>query len=267
MSFLTKIFGKQKLIVKEEADKTPDNTRLIYLLNVYREHGSNENYEQVVQEIQHGNAYLLFPSINDGNDNSGNWKTIEAGQTLNLTSIYDQDGLRAIAVFTDEKALFNWAKKTVQYVAIPTNVLPDLCNQMGIVKIVINNDQKNMFVLLRNIDNYKTRTIEKATQVKIGYPAKPLNERIIKKLRENFKNVSTIDSAYQYAQMMDGELSIVLGIRLLSDSENSQIALHVAVNNALEGESLEIPVDLMVMTDSDLFESVKKINNSLVYHR
>jgi hypothetical protein len=267
MNFLKKIFGRQKGVPQEKMNKNPDNTRLIFLLNVFSEHGSNENYEQVVQEIQHGNSFFLLPSLNDGKDNSGDWGIIEPGQTLNLTSIYDLDGMKAIAVFTDEKALFNWAQKPTQYVAIPTTVLPDLCVQMGIVKIVINNDQKNMFVLLRNVDNFKTRTIEKATQVKVGYPAKPLSEHIIKKLIENFKNVSTIDSAYQYAQMMNGELSIVLGIRLLSESENSQIALHVAVKNALEGENLEIPVDIMIMTDSDLFEAVKKINNSLIYRR
>jgi type III secretion system (T3SS) SseB-like protein len=267
MSFLKKIFGRQDAPTKGKDDKHPDNTRLIYLLNIYGEHNSEKNYEQVLNEILDGNAYLLLPTINDGKNKSGSWTTNKVGDTLKLTSIHNLDGLKAIAVFSDEKALFDWAKKTTEYTAVPTQVLPDLCRQMGIVSVVINSGQKNMFVVERNLDNFKSRTILKETPVKIGAPSQPLSPQIIKKLAENFKNVSTIEAAYQYAQLMDQEFSIVLGICLSSESDNSKTALHNAISNALEGEVLKTPVDLMVLNNFSLIDSVKNIPNALFYSR
>jgi hypothetical protein len=266
MNFLKKIFG-QKKSEKVKADKNPDNTRLIYLLNLYSEHKSSENYKQIVLEVLHGNSYLLLPTVNDEKQDSYGWQVAETEKMLKLTSVRDQDGLKVLGAFSDEKSLFNWAKGSIAYTALETSEITALCQQIGAGRIVINAGQKNMVVLERNRENMQEKVVEKDTEIAIGTPSKPLDNRIIGKLVTNFAKVSTIEEAYQYAQVMNNESSIVLGIRMSSDSDNSKAALFNAVNSAFEGETQEIPVDIMILEKPDFIESVRRIKNALFYSK
>lgn len=266
MSFLKKLFGKTDSKPAKATEKEPDNTKLLFLLDTYAQHPSQENYKAVIDEVAEGACFLLLPSVND-RENSAGWNTLDTGATLKLTSVYNLDGLTVLGAFTDEAALLNWAKQQTQYTAMKTQDLIDFCQQNKIDRIVINSDQKNMFVLERNRQNITTRTIQEETKVLVGTPTNPLRKTVIDKLVENFRKVDTIDEAYQYAQSMNGETSIVLGIKMSVVSDNSREALHYALNNALADEKFEMPLDIMILETADWLETVRGIENSLFYKR
>jgi len=266
MSFFKKLFGSNNKPAETSEKKNPENTRLNYLLNIWGEYHSDENYKAVMDEILNGNSYLILPSAND-NPGSGNWETAKAQTTLNLTSVFNLDGLKVLGVFSDERSLLEWTKKETQYTAIRTQDMVDFCKTNDIDRIVINSDQKNMFVLERNRQNIKATTIEKETKVLVGTPIKPLSKHILDKLTSNFRKVDTIEEAYQYAQNMNGESSIVLGIKMSVVSDNSKAALHNALNNSLINEQLDIPIDVMILETENWLNTVRNIQNSLFYKR
>ena len=267
MNFLKKLFGnadrKQTPKVK---NKNPDNTRLTYLLDIYGQHPSNENYKAVLDEIISGNSFLLLPSVND-NGNSNGRQTAQVGTTINLASIFNLDGLKVLGAFSDETALVKWTNRETQYTAIKTPDLVDFCKQNNVDRIVINSDQKNMFVLERNRENITSKTIQEETKVLVGTPIKPLPPSVIELLAKNFKKVDTIEEAYQYAQQMNDESSLVLGIKMSVVSDNSRAALYNALNDSLNGMDIGIPIDIMLLEDEGWLSTVRNIKNSLFYKR
>jgi hypothetical protein len=206
----------------------------------------------------------LTPSVNDGNINT-EWRVVNKDTKLKLSGVYDLDGLKALAVFTDEAALVEWAKQPREYIALGMTPIIDICKDLGIARLVINSGQPTMFVLERNLENIKTHEIKEQTTVQVGTPNNPLNQKLINNLIKNFEKVSTITEAYQYAQTMNGEFSIVLGIRLSVVSENSRLAVNAAVTNAIGNEKLNQPLDVMILQTDDWLETVRGISNSLFY--
>lgn len=267
MNFLKKLFGNaDSKQTPEVKNKNPDNTRLTYLLDIYGQHPSNENYKAVLDEITSGNSFLLLPSVNE-NGNSNGWQTAQVGTTINLASVFNLDGLKVLGAFSDETALVKWTNRETQYTAIKTQDLVDFCKQNNIDRIVINSDQKNMFVLERNRENITSRTIQEETKVLVGTPIKPLPSSVIELLIKNFKKVDTIEEAYQYAQQMNDESSLVLGIKMSVVSDNSRAALHNALNDSLNGMDIGIPIDIMLLEDEGWLSTVRNIQNSLFYKR
>jgi hypothetical protein len=266
MNFLKKLFGKSDEVPETKPAGNPENSKLHYLLDIWVQHPSTENYRAVVQELMEGNSFLLLPTANTTNG-TGDWETAGTGTTINLTSVFNMDGLKVLGAFSSETALVAWTKKETQYTGLRMTDIIEICKQLMISRVVINSDQKNMFVLERNQENITTRTIEKETKVLVGTPANPLNEKIISRLKENFRKVDTIQEAYQFAQSMENETSIVLGIRMSADSENAHIALRHAVNDALQGEELKMPLDVMVLPTDGWLETVRGIKNALFYTR
>ncbi len=267
MNFLKKLFGStdSKQTSKIE-NKNPDNTRLTYLLDIYGQHPSNENYKAVLDEITSGNSFLLLPSVNENGDSNG-WQTAQVGTTINLASIFNLDGLKVLVAFSDEIALIKWTNRETQYTAIKTQDLVDFCKQNNVDRIVVNSDQKNMFVLERNRENITSRTIQEETKVLVGTPTNPLPQNAIDLLIKNFKKVDTIKEAYQYAQKMNDETSLVLGIKMTVVSDNSRAALHNALNDSLNGIDVGIPIDIMLLEDEGWLNTVRNIENSLFYRR
>lgn len=267
MSFLKKIFGgsgNKKTEIKE--NKNPDNTRLLYLLDIYGQHPSNDNYRVVLEEITNGNSFLLIPSANDNTGTTG-WHTAEAGTTLNLASVFNLDGLKVLGAFSDETSLMKWAKRETQYTAIKTQDIIDFCKENKIDRVVINSDQKNMFVLERNRANITSRTIQKETKVLVGTPKNPLPRSVVDLLVKIFAKVDTIEEAYQFAQSMNDETSLVLAIKMSVVSENSKAALHNALNDSLPGVDVGIPIDIMILEDEGWLNTARNIQNSLFYKR
>ena len=265
MSFFKKLFSKKENTEQAitEEQKNPDNTRLLYLLDIYSKNPSADNYRAVLDVIMSGNAYLLLQSVNEGQNNVG-WRTLEVGAEINFNCVFNLEGLLVLAAFTDEAAMVEWAKQPVEYTMLPTSAVIDFCKQNNIDRIVINSDQKNMFVMERDRSHITTTKIEEETQVLIGAPAKPLSAAIIDKLKDNFDRIPAIEEAYQFLQQRGEEQSIVIGIRMSAQSENARIALQNAISNALEGEELEIPLDVMMVSD-DWLTSLQGIPGSLFY--
>ncbi|MCU7549674.1 SseB family protein [Chitinophagaceae bacterium LB-8] len=266
MNFLKKLFGAYEQDQPVELETKPDNSRLNYLLDMNGRQRSDENYKAILQEISRGNSYLLLPSVNETHGTS-KWKTLKKGSTLTLTSVFNLDGLQVLGAFSDEKSLYKWAKKETAYTAMKSQDLLAFCQQHDIDRIVINSDQKNMFVLERNRSNIETRTIKQDTTLLFGKPAKPLNGHILKNLINNFQKVDTILEAYQYAQSLNDETSIVIGIRMSTVTENSRAALHNALNKALANEQLEIALDIMIIQTEERLQTIRNIQDSLFYRR
>ena len=267
MNFLKKLFGgsnNDKPATKESTN--PDNTRLTFLLDIYGQHPSNDNYKAVLEEIINGNSFLLLPSVNDNPDSNG-WKAAQVGTTITLSSIFNLDGLRVLGAFSDEAALVKWTNRATQYTAIKTQDLVEFCKENNVDRIVINSDQKNMFVLERNRENITSRTIEEETKVLVGTPTSPLPKSVTDLLAKNFKKVDTIEEAYQYAQNMNGETSLVLGIKMSVVSDNSKAALHNALNDSLIGINIGMPIDIMLLEDEGWLNTVRNIEGSLFYKR
>lgn len=266
MNFLKRLFGSGDKTPKRKESKNPDNTTLTFLLDTYGLHPSDENYKAVIEEITDGNSFLLLPSLNENGDTNG-WQTAQVGTTLNLSSVFNLDGLRVLGAFSDETALVKWTNSPTQYTAIKTQDLIDFCKLNNVDRIVINSDQKNMFVLERNRENITARTIQEETKVLVGTPLKPLPASVIELLSNNFRKVDTIEEAYQYAQKMNDETSLVLGIKMTVVSDNSKAALHNALNDSLNGTDIGIPIDIMLLEDENWLNTVRNIESSLIYKR
>jgi hypothetical protein len=261
MGLFDKLFGSKS------KPKNPGNSRLFELLDIYkRQNGKGDSYKNVVLELMNGNSYLLLPSEND-NENSYNWTTIEKGNTLKLTCIFDLDGLKVLAAFTDESALLSWAKKPTEYTGLSSQDVLKLCEENLIERIVINSDLPTMFVLERNRENIKTETIEEETTVRVGTPNRPLENRIIQKLIEQCKRIDTIEEVYQYGQIKKNEFSLVLGFMLSTSSDNAKTATINAVQTALQGEKIDRFLDLFFIEDGSSYQTIRNIENSLVYKK
>ncbi|WP_116787086.1 SseB family protein [Flavobacterium psychrotrophum] len=264
MGFFQKLFGKDQ--VPQNSETEPDNNRLIKLIHIYNKTNQSDDYKKVLDELITGNSFLLLPSVNDGTFGS-DWKTLKKGTTLNLTSVYNVDGLKVLGAFTSESTLENWAKQGSHYTAMVSKDVISFCEENQIDRVVIDNDTDTFFVLERNRENIKTVTIEKDTQVQLGTPSRPLNSQIIRKLNDQFKRVSTIKEVYQYGQTRDGEFSIVLGFKLSIISENSRTAAINSVQSALKDEAIDQLLDLCIITDEGWYNTIKGIENSLIYNK
>jgi SseB protein N-terminal domain len=259
MGLFDKLFGNKPTATN------PDNSRLFQLLEIYqKQNGKGDSYKNVVLELMNGNSFLLLPSQND-NESSGAWTTAEKNTTLKLTCVYNLDGLKVLGAFTDENALVNWTKKPTQYTALSSKDVMKLCEEQLIERIVINSELPTMFVLERNRTNIKTETIQEETTVQVGTPNRPLERGILQKLIDQFKRVETIDEVYQYGQTKNNEFSIVLGFKLLTNSDNAKTAAINAVQTALQGEKIDQLLDLFFIEDDGWYQTIRNLENSLFY--
>lgn len=266
MNFLKKLFGQSSKSTPVVETKDPENTRLLFLIDTWVANPSNENYKDVLNEIENGNAFLILPTENSGSETIGR-STLEKESKLNLSSVYNLDGLKVLAAFTDENALLEWAKKPTQYTALRSQDVIDLCKSNGIDRVVINNLQKNMFVLERNRANITTNVIEKETKVLVGAPTHPLSQAVIQKLQQNFKRVDTIEEAYQFAQSMNGDTSLVLAVKMSVQSDNARAALHNAINDSINADELQLPLDIMIIPSEEWLNTARNVHNSFVYKK
>ena len=264
MNLFKKLFHKTPSQAVENKD--PDNTKLLFLIDTWVLNPTNENYKAVIDEIEHGNSFLIVGTVNSGKETIG-WSNLEQASEMNLTGVYNLDGLKVLAAFTDEQSLINWTKAPTEYTAMRSQDLVEICKSNHIDRIVINNLQKNMFVLERNRQNITSRVIEKETKVLVGTPTHPLSQAVIKKLRENFNKVNTIEEAYQFAKSMNGETSLVLAVKMSSQSDNARAALHNAINDSINASELKLPLDIMVISNEEWLNTARNIQNSFVYKR
>lgn len=263
MGIFDKLFGSKKQSTENE---NPDNIKLITLLEKYNKDQSPENYKKAFNEIVNGNSFLILSSVNNEETND-NWKTLEKDATINLTCVFNQDGLMVLGAFTTPEKLYEWAKKATQYTAMKSKDVIDFCQTNRIDRIVIDSDLPTMFVLERNRENIKTETIKKSTQVTVGTPINPISGELLKKFQYNFSKVSVIKEVYHYVMVRNDESILMLGFVLDTYTDNSKTASINSVQNSMEGEKLDLPLEMFMLNDEGWYETVKGIENSLIYKR
>jgi hypothetical protein len=108
MNFFKKLLGK---VSEQPVEKQPENTKLVFLMNNWSENPSDKNYKLVMDELLHGNSFLILPTLDSGQTGlSEDWSVAEKDMPLKLTSVYNLDGLKVLGAFSDEKSLLMWAK-------------------------------------------------------------------------------------------------------------------------------------------------------------
>lgn len=264
MGIFDKLFGIKKKFYDNNSN--PDNTRLIELLEIYGKNQSQANYQKVFHEIMEGNSMLVLPSLNDEKPND-NWTTLKKDSTLKLTSVFDQDGLKVLGAFTSPEKLLEWSRKKTEYTALKSIVLIEFCQTNGIDRIVIDTDMPTMFVLERNRGNIQTETIEEETHVTVGTPMNPISGNLLKKFQFHFSKVSVIKEVYHYAMVRNNESILILGFVLDSYSENSRAACIGSIQNSMDGEHLDLPLEMFMLEDEGWLQTVKGIENSIIYKK
>jgi len=262
MNLLKKLFGtKQKPI-------SPEHNKLLELLEIHQKQNRDESsYKNVLDELLNGDSYLLLPSVNNNPSSEEVTISTENTRTLKLTCIFNMDGLKVLGAFTDESSLLNWAKEPTQYTSLPSKAVLKLCEDNSIERIVINSDSSTLFFLERNRGNFENHVIEKETKIQVWAPKHPLDSHILNKLIEQFICIDTIEEVYQYGQTKNNELSIVLGFKLSTTSDNAIKATTHAVGIALENEKLNYPLDLYFIQEQGWYDTIRSIQGSLVYKK
>lgn len=265
MGFFDKLFGQKNN--QNEKGTLPDNRKLIYLLDKYGENRDEyENYSAVMDELLNGESWLLLSSQNE-NKVINQWNKIEAGSTLNLTCIFDVDGLKILGAFTDEHSLLEYMKRETSYTAMKTQDVLSFCETNGIDRIVINGGQKNAWFTEKSKQNVQIETVEKKTIVEIGTLDIPIDKIIVEKLRQMFSKVDSVLEVYQYGQTKDNEFNLVLGIKLSIYNDNSKTASINAVQRALDDSTFNQPLDIFFIETDNWYNSIKNIQNALLYRR
>lgn len=265
MSFFKKIFGGQTE-KKQTNENQPDNRVLLELLYEWKNTESSESYRNVVNELLNGQSFLLLPSANDGKTNT-DWNTLKTGSTLKLTSVFDLDGLQVLGAFSDENALLTWSRKQTEFTAMRSQDVIEFCQNNGIDRIVINSDQPTMFVLERNRDNIKSETIQKETQVRVWTPKNPISGKLLEKLKANFSKVSSIREVYHFGMTRNDEHIFILAFSLEVYSDDARFACMNSIQNSMNEEKIEFPLELFYLEDESWYNTAKEISNSLIYKR
>lgn len=122
-------------------------SKLSILLDAYQQQsGQGETYKDVLMELITGESLLFLPSVNDGSENQDT-DNQGATKTLKITSIFNVDGIKVLGAFSDEAALFSWAKEPVPYKMLQSKDVLQICEENRIKRVVINSNQPTMFVL------------------------------------------------------------------------------------------------------------------------
>ena len=224
---------------------------------------SEANFEAVVKELFQGTGNLLVPVAPDTRDGAPEG-------SVQLTSIFEVEGMLIFGAFSTEKAIFAWAGQDIQYTTMSTQEVLDFCETENMTRLVINSNQPDMFVLEREtptIEGETETTQEDENQVRIGPLSAPLPETLLGKMMAAFPGIAAVDAAYAYGQLNKGEMSSVLGILLNAPSDESTKALTDAFNDALKGENLELPISMMAIGNDAWLEAIRNIPDALIYEK
>lgn len=262
MNLIDRFFKKDRVV-----ESFPiDNKILVKLLDKWSEKQDYENYSNVMNELMTGSSCLFFSTLDDANEKSQSWKTLDDTKSIKLTCVFDVDGLKVVGVFTDEKALVEYTKSQTNYTVMRSQDALAMFEQAGIDRIVINSGQKNAFFTEKR-QNTETQSIPSNATVLVSVPTQPLNGAVLEKLCEGFTNVSSIEEVYQYGlkQQADEEFNLVLGFRLKVDNDNARTAALNVIQKVLQEYPLKQSIDIFFITSDEWYNTIKEIENSLIY--
>jgi hypothetical protein len=258
----------KKLLSSQSKPENPDNSKLLSLIDIYwKSEGKGETYKNVVLELMNGNSFLILPGSNGFEGGSNRWITTDEKKKLSLSSIYNLDGLKVLAAFTDERALLDWAKKPCAYISMRSQSVLQLCEENGISRIIINNNSSNTLVLEKDRSANEEFTIREKEKLLLGIPDTPLDKSIIEKLITRFRNLDNIQEVYHYGQTKDNKFSLVLAFTLAKISENGKKAIIDAVGDAIANEILQYPLDVFFIETEEWKKQVSLIEGASIYRR
>lgn len=276
MSFFKKLFGgdnkseknqKQHIYTDngdiENNDPIP-NDDLINLLNAWSKQESEDTFQAVIKELNEGSSFLLLPLMDKNDDEAHEWKTLEF-DNIQLTSVFEVEGFSVLTAFSDEKSLFEWSLKDINYKKLSTQDVLRFAELYYIDNIVINSGLLNMFILEYN-RNKEDDTAREDQLVKVEIPSQPLNDTVIERLIAHFDNITPINEAYQYLHTIDENTSLMIGVRLSTDNENIRTVMIEAIKDSLQGDKPENPLGIMLL-DDNWIEKMKSINNPPFFRR
>jgi len=255
MNLLKKLFGKK------EPEFTPDNTRLLQLIQRYHQEETNENYGLVIKELYGDSAFLLVPTANENKENSQQteWNTLKAGATLSFTTVFNLEGLLVFGVFTSEEALSKWATEKTAYTAMPAKAVLEIAQKEQFGRIVIDSDQPTMFVLERDTSNITTEVLTEDTEVTIGTPLHPIAGANKESLIREFSRNTNIKEVYHFVMVRGNESVLILAILLEQQSDDARKAILGAINTGMNGYTLDLPLDIMYLdTEDSWYETAKQ---------
>lgn len=254
MNLFKNLFGKKEKVF------TPDNTKLLALIEQYHKNSSSETYGNVLEELYGDNAYLIVPTA-EVNSDSKEWKTLKKGETINFTTVFDMDGLLAFGVFTSEEALSKWINEETPFMAMPAKSVLEIAQEQSFDRIVIDSDQPNMFVLERNRENFNEQKIKEDTEVLIGTPIKPIEGAHKTQLQNAFRKNNNINEVFHFAMQRNNESILILAIVLEQFSENARLAVMNNINDGMHGVNFNQTLEIMYISkEDDWYETARNFD-------
>jgi hypothetical protein len=126
---------------------TPDNMKLIALLNAWAKDMSKDNYVRVRKELMEGDSFLMLPSGKSENPSEG-WREIPQATKIQLASVYTVKGVKTLGAFTDAESVLRWSKgKRFFCSSLRAQVVFEICEKNGIKRIIINSGSDNIYPL------------------------------------------------------------------------------------------------------------------------
>lgn len=244
MNLFKNLFGKK------ENKFTPDNTKLLSLITQYHKDSSPDAYVKVMEELYGDTAYLIVPTA-DTNSKSKEWKTLEKGETINFTTVFDVEGLLTFGVFTSEEALSKWTTKETSFMAMPAKAVLEISQEQSFGRVVIDSDQPTMFVLERNRENFNAQEIKEDTEVLVGTPIQPIDGAHKIQLQKAFSNNTNIDEVFHFAMQRKEESILILAFVLEQFSENAREAVMNNVNDGMLGVEFNQTLEIMYISKED----------------
>jgi hypothetical protein len=223
---------------------------LLALIAQYHKDSSSDTYAKVIEELYGEDAYLIVPTA-DANSKSNEWKTLEKGETVNFTTVFDIDGLLAFGVFTSEEALSKWTTKETPFMAMPAKSVLEISEQQSFGRVVIDSDQPTMFVLERNRENFNAQEIKEDTEVLVGSPIKPIDGAHKAQLQNAFRKNTNIDEVFHFAMQRKEESILILAIVLEQFSENARVAVMNNVNDGMQSVDFNQTLEIMYISKND----------------
>jgi hypothetical protein len=261
MNLFKKIFGsKEKEAIPQEATYTPDNTRLLALIQTYNQEESNGSYANVLKELYADQAFLIVPTLGKKNNSeSEGWKTLKAGETIDFTSVFNVDGLLVFGVFTSEVALSKWISEETSFLAMPAKKVLEIAEEQNFGRIVIDSHQETMFILERDVRNQKRETLTEDTEILVWMPNDPISGGNKQQFQEAFSKVDSITEVYHFGITKHNEEVFILAIVLNPKTENAILASQGAINDGMKGFELVRPLEVMYLeAGDDLLETAKQ---------
>jgi hypothetical protein len=265
MGFFDRIFKKNKSNSDLRIDEV-DNRALVEDLLKFNQCRTNESYSKIVNNFIDGNYHLYIPSNYDGKI-SNKAQILDPGKSLKITSVFNIDGLQVIGVFSTEKSLYKYTKESTNFTLLNSKFILDYCQRNEINRVVIDSNQETMFVLEKSHDNILNGTLKKNATVGIRATNNPLNNARKQKLLSSCKLIDSIDEIYQFTMIRDDETILIIGIKLSTYSENSRVACVNLVSKLLPGARLKVPLEMFILHDGNLYNTVLKLDGALLYKK